>query len=117
MTHRLIVSLLVIGCLSGCYTIRTSAPPGSVTAFASSDELCLPVDSRRVHYALVGLVPINNNHVAVPANMRVRVVTEATPLDVVLRALGTVFTFGLYGGSQSARVEVCPAVAVAGVAR
>ena len=79
------------------------------TQFASSNELCVPVSTRRVHYALVGLVPINNNEISVPANARVRVVTEASGLDVFLRALGTVFTLGLYGGSQSAVVEVCGA--------
>ena len=84
-----------------------------MTQFASADEPCMEVSSKRVHYALVGLVSINNNEVSVPPNTRARVVSEATPVDVLLRALGTIFTLGLYGGSQTAIVEVCPMAGVA----
>ncbi len=108
--HRLLVLVVAALCASGCYSIRTNASPNGATQFASSNELCVPVSTRRVHYALVGLVPINNNEISVPPNARVRVVTQASGLDVFLRALGAVFTLGLYGGSQSAVVEVCGAI-------
>src|SRR5262245_32470112 len=107
MHHR---CLLVASLLAGCYSIKTSAPPGTMSAFAASGEACVPVGSRRVHYALAGLIPINSNEVVVPANTRARVVTETDVLDVVLRVVGAAFTLGLYGGTQSATVELCSAV-------
>lgn len=115
MSHlplRLAVAVLAV--VTGCYTVRTSAPPGSVTTFAADGEACAEVAHRRVHYALVGLIPINSNRVVVPGNQRVRVVAETDALDTLLRGLGVVFTFGLYGGTQSARVEVCQVPYVVG---
>ncbi|MGE0546389.1 MAG: hypothetical protein AB7O24_18400 [Kofleriaceae bacterium] len=93
--------------LVSCYSIRASAPPNSMTTLASTGEVCTPVHTRRVHYALVGLVPLNNNEVTVPANARARVITEADGVDILLRAIGAVFTLGLYGGTQSATLELC----------
>jgi len=107
MKHVVLAAVLASVLLGGCYSIRTSAPPGTAATFASSAEPCAPVMSRRVHYALAGLVHINSNEITVPGNARVRVVTEADAVDIFLRAVGAVFTFGLYGGTQSATVEMC----------
>jgi hypothetical protein len=106
----LVASLVV---LAGCYTVRTSAPPGTAATFAADGEPCAPVIHRRIHYALAGLVHLNSNRITVPGNARVRVVTEADGLDMFLRAIGAIFTFGLYGGTQSATVEMCQAYGVA----
>ncbi len=105
---------VVLAVLTACYTVRTSAPAGSVTTFAAEGEACAEVSSKRVHYAIAGLIPINSNQVQVPGNARVRVVAETDALDTILRGLGVVFTLGLYGGTQSARVEVCQPVYVGG---
>jgi len=99
---------------TSCYTIRASAPPGTTTTFAAAGEACVPIAHRRVHYALAGLVPIGDNEVIVPGNARVRVETQADAVDMLLRAVGAVFTWGLYGGTASATVEVCQAPVLSG---
>lgn len=102
-----LLALAALMTAPACYTARAVAPVGQNVSLAGPQEACYPTQRKRVHYAIAGLVNINDDQLQAPANTRVRFKAETDVADVLLRAIGYVFTFGLYGGSQSMVMEAC----------